>query len=95
MAPTCPHGLPPSECLICPTLPQAAAGQPAPVRRPRGGTIHVAGVVVAIAVIGLVAWAVAGIVFAVLHVLELAAVALAAGWAGYRLGHYRGGRPRR
>jgi hypothetical protein len=47
-------------------------------------------VVAAIAVIGLVAWAVAGIVWALLHVLELVAVATLAGWAGYRLGYFRG-----
>lgn len=52
-------------------------------------------VVAAIVVVGLVAWAVAGVVFAILHVLELSAVALAAGWAGYRVGHYRGSRPQR
>lgn len=49
----------------------------------------------AIVVIGLVAWAVAGVVFAILHVLELIVVAGAAGWGGYRLGHYRGSHPRR
>ena len=56
-------------------------------------TVHVAGAVVALAAIGLVAWLVAGVVFAVLHVLELVAVAAAAGWAGYRIGRMRG--PRR
>jgi hypothetical protein len=45
-------------------------------------------------VIGLVAWAVAGVVFAVLHVIELVVVAIAAGWGGYRLGHFRGRRQR-
>jgi hypothetical protein len=33
---------------------------------------------------------VSGVVFSLLHVIELAAVALIAGWVGYRIGHYRG-----
>jgi hypothetical protein len=96
VASTCPHGLPPSECLICPTLPELAGARPAPpAERPgRGAGLHLAGVVGAIVVIGLVAWLVAGIVFALLHVLELAAVGVAAGWAGYRLGFFRGSRTR-
>jgi hypothetical protein len=44
----------------------------------------------AIAVIGLVTWIVAGAVFAMLHVIEIIVIAGVAGWAGYRLGHYRG-----
>jgi hypothetical protein len=44
----------------------------------------------AIAVIGLVTWIVAGAVFAMLHLIEIIVVAGVAGWAGYRLGHYRG-----
>jgi hypothetical protein len=42
--------------------------------------------------IGFAAWVVAGVVFALLHVLELVAVAGVAGWAGYRFGRYRGRR---
>ncbi len=45
-------------------------------------------------VLGLAAWALAGVVFGLLHVLELIAVAAAAGWAGYRIGHFRGSRQR-
>ena len=99
---TCPHGLPATECLICPTLAKGTAPSMTPAPAPAGSRVparrfvglHLAGVVVAVIVIGLVAWAVAGIVFALLHVLELAAVALAAGWVGYRVGHYRGRHPR-
>jgi hypothetical protein len=104
VAPTCPHGLPPSECLICPTLPQPSGtsttpstmpGPPTTAPRHRGSVLHVAGMAGAIVLIGLVAWAVAGVVFAILHVLELLAVAAAAGWVGYRLGHFRGARSHR
>jgi hypothetical protein len=42
--------------------------------------------------IGVVAWVVAGAVFALLHVIELLVVAAVAGWVGYRIGHYRGRR---
>lgn len=96
MAATCPHGLAADECLICPRPAQAEVVRrsgPAPTRRGHG-TLHLATVGVAIVVIGLVAWGVAGILFAVLHVIELIVVALAAGWGGYRLGHYRGRRQR-
>ena len=95
MAALCPHGLPASECLICPTLPQVAPTAGAPERRHRCYTTHAAGVVAAIALIGVAAWVVAGVVFAVLHVLELIAVAAAAGWVGYRVGYFRGGRDHR
>jgi hypothetical protein len=51
-------------------------------------------VVAGIAVIGLIAWLVAGAVFAIFHVIELFVVAALAGWAGYRLGRFRGRRLR-
>lgn len=62
-------------------------GRPA---RSLGG--HLALIVVGVVAIGAVAWLVAGVVFALLHVLELLVVAGVAGWAGYRLGHFRGRR---
>jgi hypothetical protein len=96
---TCPHGFPANECLICRTLPAPQGGDtrlsppksgpPAP-RRSIG--LHLTGVVVGIALIGIIAWVVAGAVFALLHLLEIVLVAAAAGWAGYRLGHFRGRR---
>ncbi len=62
------------------------------IRRPGSVGTHFALLVAAIAVIGLVTWIVAGVVFAVLHLIEIILVAAVAGWAGYRLGHYRGRR---
>ena len=93
MATTCPHGLPQSECLNCPTLPDRQ-GQKT-VTRGSHGRLHLATAAVAIILIGVVAWLVAGVVFAVLHVLELIAVAVVAAWGGYRLGHWRGTHQRR
>jgi hypothetical protein len=52
----------------------------------------VAGVVAAVAVLGVVVWFVYGVVFGILHLLELVLVGAAAGWAGYRLGYFRGSR---
>ena len=46
-----------------------------------------------LAVLGVV-WAVAGLVFAILRVVELAAAVAVAGWAGYRIGVARGRRER-
>jgi hypothetical protein len=63
-----------------------------PERRGTGLGTHMALLVAALVVIGLVAWVVAGAVFAILHILELIVIAGVAGWAGYRLGHYRGRR---
>ncbi len=63
-----------------------------PERHGTGLGAHVALLVAALVVIGLVAWVVAGAVFAILHILELIVIAGLAGWAGYRLGHYRGRR---
>ena len=64
-----------------------------PSDKPRGSRsigAHLALVVAAVVVAGLIAWLVVGVVFAIFHVIELVIVAGAAGWAGYRLGHYRG-----
>ncbi len=95
MAAICPHGLPASDCLICPTLPRPATGD-VPARRSSSRTaVHLVGVAGALVVLGLAAWALAGVVFGLLHVLELIAVAAAASWAGYRIGLFRGGRQHR
>jgi hypothetical protein len=40
------------------------------------------------------AWILVGIVVGLLHALEIVVVAAAAGWVGYRIGHYRGRRQR-
>jgi hypothetical protein len=42
--------------------------------------------------IGAAVWILVGVVFTVLHVLELVAVAAGAGWVGYRIGHFKGSR---
>jgi hypothetical protein len=57
--------------------------------------MHLTLLVAAVAVIGLVTWVLAGVVFALFHVIELLIVAGVAGWVGYRLGHYRGRHQRR
>lgn len=40
-------------------------------------------------------WVLAGVVFTVLHLLELIIVAAGAGWVGYRIGHFNGSRQTR
>lgn len=42
--------------------------------------------------IGAAVWILVGVVFTVLHVLELVAVAAGAGWVGYRIGLFKGSR---
>jgi hypothetical protein len=42
--------------------------------------------------VGAAIWLLAGVAFALLHVLELLVIAAGAGWVGYRLGHWRGRR---
>ena len=91
VAALCPHGLPASECLICPTLPRVATTGQTPQPHPRT-SVHVAGLMAVIAIIGVAAWIVAGVVFAILHVLELVAVGAVAGWVGYRVGYFQGRR---
>jgi hypothetical protein len=44
----------------------------------------------ALIAIGAAIWLLSGIAFAILHVLELAIVAVGAVWAGYRVGRWRG-----
>jgi hypothetical protein len=128
MSATCPHGMTPSQCLICKTLqmqpqPETRSSTRLGTRKQAGGgasnlpsgyTVqpdavypggqpvrrsHFLGaqfllLLAAIVLIGLVTWIVAGAVFALLHVIEIVVVAGVAGWAGYRLGHYRGRKTR-
>ena len=49
-------------------------------------------VVAAIAVGAVAVWVFAGIFLLALHIAEYVALALVAGWAGYRIGHARGRR---
>ncbi|MDQ2724236.1 MAG: hypothetical protein M3Y36_01880 [Actinomycetota bacterium] len=60
-------------------------------RRPAGRPLTMA-LLVIVALIAVVAgfWLVAGVVFALLRIIEVVAVAVAAGWIGYRVGHWRG-----
>lgn len=46
----------------------------------------------ALLAVGAAVWIVLGVAFAVLHLLEVVAVAAGAGWLGYALGHFRGSR---
>jgi hypothetical protein len=58
--------------------------------RPRSVGTHIVLLLAALLAISVVVWIVAGAVIALLHIIELVAVALVAAWAGYRLGFYRG-----
>jgi hypothetical protein len=55
-----------------------------------GGTLLL--ILMALLAIGAAAWILAGVVFTILHVLELVAVAAGTGWVGYKIGHFRGSR---
>jgi hypothetical protein len=69
------------------------APSPAGTERPHRsltGTLLLAAMV--LLAIGAAVWILSGVVFTVLHVLELLVVAAAAGWVGYRIGHYKGSR---
>jgi hypothetical protein len=48
----------------------------------------------AIAVAAVAIWVFAGVFLFALHIAEYVALALVAGWAGYRIGHARGRRAR-
>ena len=59
----------------------------------RGGKRRLFWPVVAAIVVGAIAvWVFAGIFLFALHIAEYVALALVAGWAGYRIGHARGRR---
>jgi hypothetical protein len=45
---------------------------------------------VAVVVIALFGWMIAGTIVAFLHTIELFVVAAVAGWVGYRIGRHRG-----
>jgi hypothetical protein len=49
-------------------------------------------ILVAIVVGGLLIWAFAGVLSVAFRIAEYVAVALVAGWVGYKLGHARGRR---
>lgn len=61
-------------------------------RRPRspGGILLI--ILMALLAIGAAIWILSAVVFTILHVFELVAVAGGAGWVGYKVGHFRGSR---
>jgi hypothetical protein len=67
---------------------------PGPVRRPAGKRRLFWPVVGAIAVVAVAIWVFAGVFLFALHIAEYVALALVAGWVGYRIGHARGRRAR-
>lgn len=81
----------------------ASLARSAPLAAPAPPTGHHLGPVAMLAVavalllaVGAAVWLLVGVVFTILRVFELVAVAGGAGWAGYRIGHFRGSRhPRR
>ena len=78
--------------------PQAAlpATKTRALARPRrSGTASILTGLGIIVVGGLLVWAFAGLFVLAFHIFEYAALAVVAGWAGYKLGHARGRRERR
>lgn len=63
-------------------------------RRGGGGMSTLWAILVVIVVGGLLVWAFAGLLSVAFHIVEYVAVALVAGWVGYKLGHARGRRGR-
>jgi len=61
-------------------------------RRLQPVTHHLLLGVAALLAIGAAVWLLTGVAFAIFHLIELLLVAAVAGWAGYRLGHWRGRR---
>jgi hypothetical protein len=57
-----------------------------------GGMGTLWAILVAIVVGGLLVWALAGVLSVAFHIVEYVAIALVAGWLGYKLGHARGRR---
>ena len=101
VAATCPHGLAQGSCEICRVL---GGGPPeqAPARRAEasaratrwsGGSRLRLGAGAVLVLVGVVVvLQVVAAVWAVVHVLQLVAVALVAGWIGWRVGLIQGTR---
>lgn len=77
-------------------LPSPARPDAVRAQAPRGHRRSFAGslvlVLAALVAAGAAAWILVGLVFTVLHVLELVAVGAGCGWVGYKIGHFRGAR---
>jgi hypothetical protein len=67
----------------------------APAAGRRGSGARVMAGLGVIVVAGLLVWAFAGLFVLAFHIFEYAALAVVAGWLGYKLGHFRGRRERR
>ena len=90
-----PEVQPPSTTVPSPPARLDTTAAPSPSDTPRrhrrrGGSLVLA--LMVLLAVGAAAWILVGVVFTVLHVLELIAVAAGSGWVGYRIGHFRGSR---
>lgn len=103
MTATCRHGLAQGSCEICRVLgggsaePARPEGQRAPLWRSGGrggGPLRVGAGAVLVVVALVVVLQLMAAVWAVVHVLQLVAVALVAGWIGWRVGLVQGRRRR-
>ena len=83
--PVGPHDVP-----VQPAVIGGSPSPPVPHRRSVAGTVVLA--LISLLAIGAAAWILTGIVFTVLHLLELIVVAAGAGWVGYKIGEFRGSR---
>ncbi len=97
---TCPHGNTPSTCAICQALDitEPSGGRRARLAPERRAGRSLGWSVVTLAVVAVVAlvvvsW-VAAFVWAALRILELVAVAIVAGWVGWKVGVRHGRRSR-
>ena len=97
---TCPHGRTPSTCLICQALDASELSEGRPRRakatpeRASGGSLSWAVAklgIAAVVVLVVVSWA-AALLWTVVRVVELLAVAFVAGWICWRLGVRHGRR---
>ncbi|HET6915918.1 MAG TPA: hypothetical protein VFH56_07485 [Acidimicrobiales bacterium] len=86
-----PTAVPSPPARLDTTKPASPPPSDSPRRhRSLGGSLVLA--LMALLAVGAAVWILVGVVFTVLHVLELIAVAAGSGWVGYRIGHFRGSR---
>jgi hypothetical protein len=89
----------PAELLATNSLPNGRTSalstrdhEPSPTAGRRSGMSSLWAILVVIVVGGLLLWAFAGVVSVAFHIAEYVAIAVLAGWLGYKLGHARGRR---